>query len=243
MKKLIALALLIATPAFAQRARRENTFASDFQTVPVMANVTGNGGVVFHSYVALLNPTATPIHIDATLYDANGMPHGQTITLAAGELQTYDNFLDEVFDYSGGGAVTLRSDDASERFILSHEVRTTPGSYSTMVPPLEFAGSNSPSFAGGVTVSQSSRTNAGCFNQSNAANNVRVTVYDTTGDTVLGTTNISLPANAWAQTALTAIVDDGYVKFEPGEAAVCYAVVVSNLTNDGRFIAAAEYQP
>lgn len=244
MKKiLLLLALTILTiPAFAQRARSQN-FASDFQTVPVMANVTGVGGVRFHSYVALLNPTSSAYSVVATLYDANGGTRTATINLAAGELKSYDNFLETAFNYAGGGAVTFRSPNASNRFILGTEVRTTPGGYSTMVPPLEFAGSNSRSFSGGVSVGATSRTNIGCFNQSDVANAIRATVYDHTGQVAVGTVNFTLAANAWGQAPVTSVVSDGIVQFDPTEAAVCYAVVVNNATADGRFVIATEYRP
>ena len=42
---------------------------------------------------------------------------------------------------------------------------------------------------------------------------------------------------------MTTIVSGGYVQFDPTDSAVCYAVVVDNATNDGRFISAAEYKP
>jgi hypothetical protein len=243
MKRLFALTLFIASSALAQNIRTQNTFASDFQTVPVLANVTGNFGARFHSYVALLNPTASAIHVDVTLYDTAGTEREATITLAAHEQQTYVNFLEEVFHYTGGGAATFRSDDPSERFILNTEVRTTPGGYSTSIPALEFAGSSSPSFSAGITVDSASRTNIGCFNQSSAANTIRATVYDQTGALTLGTITLNLAANAWGQTSVNTVVNEGFVRFEPNEAAVCYAVVVSNANNDGRFISASEYQP
>lgn len=242
-KTLILLALvLVAVPMLAQRPRSQN-FASDFQTVPVMANVTGVGGVRFHSYVAILNPTPSAYVVDATLYDTNGTPRHATIALGAGELKTYDNFLETVFNYSGGGAVTFRAPNASNRFIIGTEVRTTPGGYSTMVPPLEFAGTNSRSFSAGVTVDANSRTNIGCFNQSDLANTIRATIFDRTGRTVVGTVNMNLPARAWGQTGVGAIVSDGFVQFDPTENAVCYAVVVNNGNSDGRFVFATEYEP
>ena len=54
---------------------------------------------------------------------------------------------------------------------------------------------------------------------------------------------LTLAAHAWGQTALSTIVSGGYVEFEPSDTAVCYAVVIDNSTNDGRFIPAAEYRP
>lgn len=234
------IALIAALPAFAQRPKSDNTFASDQQTVPVVANVTGIGGR-FISYVAIFNPTSSAYAVTASLYDANGTKREAMINLAAGELRTYTNFLADVFQYEGGGAVTFRSPSPANRFIVSSEVRS--GGYSTTVPSLEFAGSNSRAFSAGVTVGSGSRTNVGCFNQSSAANTVVATVFDRTGTQSIGTVTLNLAPNAWGQTAVPHVVSDGFVRFEPGEAAVCYAVVVANTTNDGRYISATEYQP
>ena len=253
-RAIVACALFaVATASFAQPARRassQNTFASDSQTVPVMANVTGVGGAKFESYVSILNPTLSAFAIDVTLYDSAGNTHDATINLAAGEMKTYANFLNSVFAYNGGGAVTFESPESAggthnNRFIVSSEVRTGTGnsSYSTPVPSLEFAGSSSPSFAGGITVDSNSRTNIGCFNQADSANSVKATILDRTGATTIGTITMNLAANAWGQAAVSSIVSDGYVRFEPSDSAVCYAVVVSNTTNDGRFISATEYTP
>jgi hypothetical protein len=240
MKRMMLIAL-IALPLVAQRPKSDNSFASDQQTVPVMANVTGIGNARFVSYVAILNPTSSAYAITTSLYDANGTKRDATINLAAGELKTYANFLQDVFQYSGGGAVTFRSPSSANRFIVSSEVRT--GGYSTPVPSLEFAGSSSRAFSAGVSVDSTWRTNIGCFNQSASANTVTANVYDRSGTQLVGTVTLPLAANAWGQTAVPHVVSDGFVRFEPNEAAVCYAVVVSNTTNDGRFISATEYQP
>lgn len=234
------IALIAALPAVAQRPKPDNTFASDQQTIPVVANVTGIGGR-FISYVAILNPTSSAYSVTATLFDAAGTKREAMINLAAGELKTYTNFLQDVFQYTGGGAVTFRSPAPANRFIVTSEVRS--GGYSTPVPSLEFAGSGSRSFSAGVTVDSTSRTNLGCFNQSSAANRVVANVFDRTGTQSVGTVTLNLPANGWGQTAVPHVVSDGFVRFEPSEAAVCYAVVVANTTNDGRFISATEYQP
>lgn len=248
MKRLICLvALAIVTiPTFAESARRTPrslSFASDFQTVPVMANTVGAGGAVFETYVALLNPGPSAFPVTVSLYDAAGVKHDAIIELGAGELKTFDNFLDSVFHFTGGGAVTFRSADSSKRFIVSAEVWTDDGRYGTSIPALEFAGTDSPSFAPGVTVSTNTRTNIGCFNQSGAPNTVTASILDATGHLTLGTVTLNLAANAWSQTAVSTIVNEGYVRFTPSDAAVCYAVVVDNFTNDGRFVSAAEFRP
>src|SRR3954467_10148860 len=153
----LTLAALMTTSAFAQQHVRAQAFASDFQTIPVVANVGGIGGS-FQSYVALFNPTSSAFSVTATLYDATGTKRTALIPLAPGELKTYTNFLDAVFSgFTGGGAVTFSSPDTSggtrnNRFIVNTEVRTAGTRYSTAIPVLEFAGSGSRSFAPGIPV-------------------------------------------------------------------------------------------
>lgn len=246
MKKLILTALILAVaalPAFAQRRPAPLEFASDFQTVPVMGNTPGFGGATFLTYVAILNPTASAYSVTASLYDGTGTKRDAMISLAAGEQKVFANFLGEVFNFTGGGAVTFKSPSPANRFIISAEVRTSGTNYSTTIPALEFAGTNSRSFVAGITVDSTVRTNIGCFNQADVPNNVKATILDKTGTQVIGTANLSLPANAWGQTTLSSIVSNGYVQFDPAEAAVCYAVVVNNATSDGRYMNAAEYRP
>ena len=125
----------------------------------------------------------------------------------------------------------------------STEVRTSGTHFSTTIPAIEFAGSDSRSFVAGVTVDANTRTNVGCFNQAAVANTVKVTVLDNSGKQTLGTNTLTLPANAWGQTGISAIVTNGYVQFDPSDAAVCYAVIVDNTTSDGRFVSAVEYKP
>src|SRR6266852_1844295 len=168
MKRLTSLLAItmavIAMPVLAQsRAPHALSFASDFQTVPVMGNVPGIGST-FQTWVAILNPTASAYSIQASLFDAAGVRHDAMISLAAGELKTYPNFLDAVFQgYVGGGAVTFRSPDSAggtrnNRFIIDTEVRTGGTRLGTSVPALEFAGTSSRSFSPGVTVGAASRS-------------------------------------------------------------------------------------
>ena len=127
----VTLAVVLTTSAFSQPAQhvRDLAFASDSQTIPVVANVPGQGGT-FQSYLAIFNPTSSAYSVTATLFDVTGTKRTALIPLAAGELKTYTNFLDAVFNgFSGGGAVTFVSPDSTggtrnNRFILSTEVRT-----------------------------------------------------------------------------------------------------------------------
>ena len=236
--------LAFASAVYAQprSVQPHTTFASDFQTVPVVANVPG-AGAVFQSYLAILNPTSSSFVVTASLFDTNGTRSEAAISLAAGEMKSYENFLEAVFNRTGGGAVTFRSPNPANRFVITSEVRTSGTRFSTSIPALEFSGSNSPSFVAGITVSSATRTNFGCFNQSDAQNVITATILDKSGTQTLGTAQLSLPPNAWGQTGVSTTVLDGYIRFTPTDAAVCYAVVVDNATSDGRFINSAEYKP
>ncbi|HEY2093028.1 MAG TPA: hypothetical protein VGJ81_14170 [Thermoanaerobaculia bacterium] len=256
-KTLIAFAvLLFAAPLFAQTqktiARRGTTmdsFASDFHTIPVAGNVVGVAGARFQTRVTLLNPTSSTFPVQATLYDTTGTAHNAVLSLAPGEVKTFENFLGAVFDgYTGGGAVTLEAATTAggthnNRFIVDAESYTTGTGYGTVIPVLEFAGSSSRSFAPGVTVNSNARTNVGCFNQGTTTNTISATVHDSSGQTTVGTVTLVLPPNAWGQTAVTSVVSDGSVQFDPTDNAVCYAVIVQNATNDAHLVMASEYQP
>src|SRR5437764_15289184 len=91
------MAVLMTASAFAQQQHvRSLAFASDFQTVPVVANVAAIGGA-FQSYVALFNPTASAFSVTATLYDAIGTKRTALIPLAAGEFNPDHNLRDPLF--------------------------------------------------------------------------------------------------------------------------------------------------
>jgi hypothetical protein len=241
MTLITALALLVTSSAFAQLQKKSDAFASDLQTVPVMANTAGLQGSQFQTYVAILNPTASAFAVTASLYDNAGTKRDAQINVAAGELKTYSNFLDDVFHATGGGAVTFQSPNAANRFVVTVDVRT--GRYGTPIPVADFAGSSSRSFAGGVSVDANTRANVGCFNQSSSANAIKATILDASGKQTIGTINLNLAANGWAQLPVTSIVSNGTIQFDPSDSALCYAVVVDNSTNDGHFIQAAEYRP
>lgn len=256
MKRLASLMAVVlavaATPAFSQSESSAvplNNFASSSMVIPTMANVAGQQGARFQSHVSIMNPTTNAFPVRVSFYDAAGTKTTATIQLAAGELKVYENFMDSVLKLTGAGAARFETDDSAggqrnNRFILSSEVWTTSaaGRFGTTVPAFEFAGSDSKSFAAGITVDPSARTNVGCFNQSASANNIKVTIYDGTGKSV-ATLTLSLLANAWGQTGVGANVVGGYAVFEPSESAVCWASVVDNSSNDGRFVSAAEYAP
>jgi hypothetical protein len=257
MKKLVALmtvllAAVAATPASSQTTPGplgEMPFAADSLTVPVMINAGGFGGATFATYAAIMNPTLKSFPIQVTLFDANGTKTQRTITLAPGELKTYQDFLGTVFGFSGLGTVRFQSGvevggSTDNLFILSAEIYTTSSGsrFGTSLPTLLFPGTDSRSFSVGVTVDANNRANVGCFNESGKPNTVTATVFDATGAQVT-TVQLPLGPNAWGQRAVAAAVSGGYVRFDPSGPASCYAVVANNATNDARFVAAVEFTP
>jgi hypothetical protein len=256
MKKLVFMAVLsaavFATPALSQTNPAplgEMSFASDSLTVPVMINAPGLSGATFATYAAIMNPTSKSFPVQVTLFNAAGTKTQRTITLAAGELKSYQNFLDTVFAFSGAGTVRFQSGVAvggspDNLFILNAEIYTTSSGvrFGTSLPTLEFPGTDSRSFSVGITVDANNRANVGCFNESKAANDVTATVLDGTGAPVT-TLQLHLGPNASGLLAVNAAVSGGYVRFDPSGPASCYAVVANNTTNDARFVAAVEYTP
>jgi len=255
MKKLVFLmavlsAAVVATPAFSGTKPEVGvSFASDSLTVPVMINASGAAGATFATYAALMNPTLKAFPVTVTLYDNGGNKTQKTITLAAGELKQYQNFLNDVFAYSGLGTVRFQSGaevggSTDNLFILSAEIYTTASGvrFGTSLPTLEFPGTDSRSFSVGVTVDASNRTNVGCFNEAKVANTVTAAVFDGTGAQVT-TLQLQLGPNTLGQSAVNAAVSGGYVRFTPSRPASCYAVVANNTTNDARFVPAVEYAP
>jgi len=210
-----------------------------------MVNTQGQFGAFFKTRAAIMNPTAAAITVKVALYDGAGSVHEGSIDLAAGQIRSYENFLDTVLAYSGAGTVKLQTlGGADQQFVVNSEVWTQGpgGRYGTSVPAVAFTGSSAPSYSAGIWVDSSARTNVACFNDSASANKILADVFDPSG-TRLGTVTLDLAAKAWGQGSVSNSVSGGYVVFHPAGPASCYAVVVNNTSNDGHFIAAAEYLP
>jgi hypothetical protein len=246
MKKLAPslLMLLMAFNLFAagpRQPRQSLSFASNFAVVPSMANLPGPFGAVWKTKVELFNPTASDYSIQATLYDKTGQLQQKSITLSAGQVRSYQNFLSDVFSFGGAGAVKFDSGNDQNEFVLNAEVYTDTanGRYITPVPGLVFDASNSVSYSLGVSVDSDNRTNIGAFNYSASNNTVTAELYDSSG-TLVTTVTLTLAPWAWNQVAAPTNVSSGYIKFTPTLPAFCYAVVVNNTSNDGDFIQAVE---
>ena len=254
MKKIIVALVLAFTTL--------NTFAVDHKralgaftnvTIPVMANNPGLQGAFFKTKVAIFNPTQLSYPIDITLFGGNGQVAKTTINMAPGQIRNYENFLQDVFSYSGAGAVQFDSSagapggSTGRDFMVTAEVFTesSSGKYKTVVAPgplLENTLPDFDNFSLGVNVDSNSRTNVGCFNDSAGANEINADVFNSSGQLVT-TVTLSLNGKSWNQVAVPVNVSGGYIKWRLQSSAYCYAVLVDNKSNDGTFIPASDVVP
>ncbi len=275
MRWLIGLLCLLLFPLNALsetpvQARGEHALVTRFPwstwTVPTMANLSGRFGAYFKTRVVIFNPTDFNYPIYATLYGPGGEVATRNIPIQGQEYLTWENFLEEVFDYTGAGAVKFDSrydppggsDDFG--FLVTAEVYVDSpnGRYTTVVMDGDgddLLGSLFEEgrilFNPGVTVNDRQRVNVGVFNDSFAGSiAVSSQVTDEDGNAV-ETIEFNVPDKSWAQKPLNLPVENGLVSWSLScgktPAVLCSAylwvVAVDNQSNDGRFFPAMYYDP
>ena len=226
--------------------------ASPFITIPVMTNAPGALGGVFKTKVVLFNPTIFSFPVEISFYGTNGFLTKTAITLTAGQIRNYENFLADVFSLVGAGTVSfdslsLSGGNSNLRFLVSAEVYmdSEKGRFKTVVstgPPLDSVSPTVAAYSTGITVDADTRTNIGCFNTSINTNVIIAEVYDSSNRPVT-TVSLTVGGGSWTQVPLPNTVSGGYIRWRPTNEAYCYAVVVNNTSNDGTFVPAANYVP
>ncbi len=254
---LVLLTMIFAKPSYAAGLKGPDVVrlqaADPYHLVPVMANNPGQFGAFFKTRVNILNPTGFSYPIYVNLYNQSGKVGTKIIDILPHEAKNYENFLQEVFGYTGAGAVGLDSwfdppgGSSDYQFLVTAEVYTDSpsGQYKTVVTtgaPVENIGSSHEAYSPGISVNASSRTNVGCFNDSSSPQTILAHLYSATG-TLIHTYSINLPANAWSQIGISNTASGGYILWQPEASCYCYAVVVDNKSNDGTFINATKYVP
>jgi len=226
--------------------------ASPIITIPVMTNAPGALGGIFKTKVVVFNPTIFSFPVEVSLYGTNGFVGKTTITLAAGQVRNYENFLAEVFSFTGAGTVnfdslSLAGGNSSLKFLVSAEVYmdSANGRFKTVVStgaPLDPVSPTANAYSIGITVDGDSRTNLGCFNTSFSTNVISAELYDS-ANRLITTIGLTVGGGSWTQVSLPNPVSGGYIRWRPASAAFCYAVVVNNTSNDGTFVPAVSYVP
>ena len=204
--------------------------------IPTMANSPGRHGAYYRTKVILSN-FDSDLDLTIRLYGPGGPVAWRHRSIEANYYRTWNNFLEEIFDYQGAGAVEF---SGTAPFTVSAEVYTTSsdGTYTTVVhngpapltPYLSRAAS-----VGVVTVDGATRTNAGVFNSSNRSQTVTANVYypDSESEDPDQTLTFSLPAKGWAQKPVSARGARGYIIWRIPREAYLWVVSVDNRSNDG----------
>jgi hypothetical protein len=237
--------LCILVLAFAQTAAAIGGF--NRAVLPSSANAPGALGSQFRTKVTILNATSKAYTITVTLYNSSGQTATGSIPMAANQFRAYDNFLAEVLNYSGTGAIVFESGSEGADFIVTEEVYNDLGAgrYKTVVSSGSLLENSLPdfdSFSLGIIVDANNRTNIGYFNDGAEEATITADVFNDSG-TVVKSIEVTLAPKGYGQQGLSDTVSNGYVRWRVTGNVYCYAVVVDNRSADGTFIAAADYLP
>lgn len=254
-----ALSLCLGLPALAEGPALERTknalglpLATPFAVIPTLANTPGRFGAYFKTRVVIHNLTDNSYSLDALLCGPSGIVARQSISLSANQYRSYDNFLQDVFNYGGAGAVLLAGDvnsldlndpnlavNAPFKFSVTAEVYSDSpnGRYTTTVVngivPLVDSGPSA--FSAGITVGQDQRVNVGVFNLGVNTVLVQAIVHDSSGN-VVQTVDFRVGALSWEQKSVSRDVANGFIRWEIDARdglPFLWAVSVDNRSNDG----------
>ncbi len=170
----------------------------------------------------------------------------KAIRMAAGSYRVWENFLKEVFDYTGAGAVmllaesalTLDEDEITDMFSVTAEVYTDSpnGRFTTTVANglVPLISGETTAVSAGITIDENQRVNLGVFNpDTDARAAVRAEIHDA-GGTVLEEIRFEAGPGEWRQKSIRAPVTNGIIWWEITEgAAYLWTVAVDNRSNDG----------
>lgn len=214
---------------------------------PSSANVLGLNGAEFRTSMKLLNLNSEEVTISAALTTPSGAEASRDIVLPASSYRTFDNFLREVFGYSGGAGIRL-SGDASRPFIAVAEV--SAGAYSTQLASFGIddavarSESAATSVAAGLRVTAGTRANFGCSNLDPDPVTVRVDFSAmANGERTTAGEELTLGPSQWAQRAVPIPGEEIFAFFSVtsggGPLGVyCWGVNVDNVSNDAAVISA-----
>ncbi len=246
MKKLIVLAsaLILTVPLLAEEAHVRSRAplvvgAVSHLLLPSSAFVNGKFGAIFKTKISIANVTGSSYSIRAGFSTQDGEVAARTFTIFPFETLTYQNFLSDVFQTSGAGAIDFDSGDTGHRFIVSAQVYVDGpnGRFSTALQSADEAGtiiSGRPGYVVGISADSFDRTNLGCASDSGFPQTITADVYGP-GNEFLGSLSFTMNPYGWNQVPVNIGVTDGIMVISSTQRAVCYGVVVDNVSNDGTF--------
>lgn len=240
----LAAALVLTAPLLAEEAHVRSRAplvvgAVSHLLLPTSAWVNGQFGAVFKTRISIANVTGYAYSIRAGFSTQSGEVAAQTFTILPFETRTFENFLSEVFGTSGAGAIDFDSGNTAFRFIVSAQVYVDGpnGRFSTAVQSADEAGTivaGRPGYVVGISVNQFDRTNFGCASDSNLPQTITAQVFGPSNQS-LGSLSFAMNPYGWNQVGVPIGVTNGILVITSTQRAVCYGVVVDNVSNDGTF--------
>ena len=209
--------------------------------LPTSANANGQFGAVYKTKVSIFNAVNTSYSIRAGFSVGVGEISHTYIPIAPGQTLTFNNVLDDLFGFfGGGGAIDLDSGNTGYTFIVNSQVYvdTIGGRYTTAVQFADDLGDITPSRPGyvvGVSVNSLSRVNVGCASNSPHSQTITFQAFDRNNFAVGNPYTFTLAGYGWAQYSANFVLTNGGVYITASDNAVCYGVEVNNLSQDGTF--------
>lgn len=260
--RILALVLLLSSSVTlgedrVLRSRSPLGVVDDTYLFPSSANVQGIGAY-FKTRMVLVNPTPNPMTITVLLSTPAGSVGPQSVNLASSETRVYENFLSDVFGYTGGAGIRLSESSGSRPFVASAEVYAegANGRFSTAVfgmsgdDRVAKVSESGLSLSAGLRVNAANRANFGCANSDNSPVSVQADFYTSTSGptTPAKSVVLDLPAYGWNQQPVPVNDDQINIHFRSFGGvgplgAFCYEVAVNNASADGTSVPAVYVPP
>jgi len=232
------------------KQRRDSSLASVYLAFPTSANSAGLYGSFFRTRMVITNVTNTTYDVELSLYNADGLVGRRRLTIGPMESVGSENLLEDVWGYSGAGAVEvdsyirLSNGDLDNDLIADMQVYNTGGAggrFSTHVPALgslDFLSSTFSNYINNLAKGPNRRINFGCYNRSSSLGGVYVTVFDRQGNRSQRVGPIPLRGYSWMQENISNQDPINYMgmmlKLEPaGGLIYCFAIENDNQSGDG----------
>ena len=226
--------------------------------IPTSANTRGRFGAHFKTRVVIDNSTPNDLSITQVLYGPQGIVDQRTHRLRRFSYVALDNFLEQIFGYSGNGAVAFWADQSIDlndpdsfdpdrfvnspyKFSITAEVYTDSpnGRFSTTVVNgiVPLVGERTSATISGITVNENQRANLGAFNVSKNSNAITAEIWDSRTRTIVEVIEFQMRPFFWQQKPINVVVDPGKIRWKiQGGLAYLWAVTVDNRSNDGSLV-------
>ena len=207
-------------------------------------------GAYYKTRLTLLNPNGGTLALLFYLLSPSGPLGPVSYTVPATSSVTFDNALQDLFSYTGGGGLVIYTDPSTpnrgDQFVVSAQVYVEGpnGLYTTPIPamtagdqvhtPFDTPGE---SVSVGVQVDAQNRANVACANDASTSTSVvTATLHDNSGVQIWQTT-MTLGPGVWQQVPVPVNVERGSISWvATGSITYCYAVNVNDTSNDGTLL-------